>query len=142
MQRPCVIKDVLRHEVAHAFTQSNRSAGPRCVPSWLNEGLAQWLENPSRRAIAVQLARGRLATSNEPLFRLSELQGTLAKWSDREKIARAYDQALAFTDYLIQQYGENLVFEMVGAESGADSHFQSRLLIPLATVLDDFGRTL
>ena len=133
------IKDVLRHEIAHAFTQS---VGGADVPSWLNEGIAQWLENPTRRSVSVQLARGRLGASGESLFPLSELQGTLARWSDREKIARAYDQALAFTDYLIQQYGRDLVFEMVGAEAGAAQHFESRLLIPLATVLEDFGRTL
>lgn len=134
------LRSVLRHEVAHAFTAS---IGGKDVPAWLNEGLAQWLENPSATSGKVRLARGRLGASDQPLFRLSELQGTLALWKDRAKIARAYDQALAFTDYLVQTYGSDLVFEMVaackaGGAGGAAARFREALLVDLEVVVGDF----
>lgn len=139
-RRVSQLRDVLRHEVAHAFTQS---IGGTSVPSWLNEGIAQWLENPNGRDMAVRLAKGRLAASGQELFPLTDLRGTLAKWTDRVKIARAYDQALSFTDFLIRQYGTDLAFEMVGAakaggSDGAATLFRDKILIDLSVVLDDF----
>lgn len=138
------LQEVLRHEVAHAFT---RSIGGTDVPAWLNEGLAQWLESPATRSAEVRIARGRLGASAAGLFPLSELQGTLAQWQDRAKIARAYDQALAFTGYLIDQYGTELAFQMVagcktaGAE-GAGAAFRSAILVDLDLVLADFRDSL
>lgn len=134
------LKTVLRHEVAHAFTAS---IGGKDVPAWLNEGLAQWLESPRARAGAVRLARGRLGAANQTLFPLSELQGTLANWQDRARIARAYDQALAFTGYLVETYGSDLVFEMVAAckasgGAGAAEAFRAAILVDLDVVLGDF----
>lgn len=134
------LRSVLRHEVAHAFTAS---IGGKEVPAWLNEGVAQWLEDPGATSGKVRLARGRLGAAGQPLFPLSELQGTLARWQDRARISRAYDQALAFTDYLVQTYGSDLVFEMVaacdsGGASGAAERFRGALLVDLDVVLGDF----
>lgn len=138
------LQEVLRHEVAHAFT---RSIGGTRVPSWLNEGLAQWLESPATRSAEVRIARGRLGASGTGLFPLSELQGTLAQWKDRAKISRAYDQALAFTGYLIDQYGAELAFQMVAGcktagPEGAAAVFLSTILVDLDLVLADFRDSL
>ncbi|MEO1698803.1 MAG: hypothetical protein AAFU73_16020 [Planctomycetota bacterium] len=134
------ITRVLRHETAHAFV---RSVGGRDVPAWLNEGVAERLEEPGRRAFDVRFARGRLASDPAALFPLSELRGTLASWSDRAKIRRAYDQALAFTDFLAAQYGEDLVYDLVAAckgvgDEGARAHFRDVLLFELDVALGDF----
>lgn len=134
------LRSVLRHEVAHAFTAS---IGGKEVPAWLNEGVAQWLEDPGTTAGKVGLARGRLAAAGQPLFPLAELQGTLARWQDRARISRAYDQALAFTDYLVQTYGSDLVFEMIaacksGGGGGAATRFRDAILVDLEVVLGDF----
>lgn len=143
-RRVARIRDVLRHETAHAFAHS---IGGAEVPSWLNEGIAQWLENPARRHESVRFARARLAASEAPPFALSELTGNLTGWKERQAITRAYDQALAFTDFLVEQYGSDLVFEMIAAcdgkgAAGAAEHFRSRLLVDLETVLGDFVDSL
>ena len=138
------ITRVLRHETAHAFTHS---IGGRSVPAWLNEGLAQWLEEPNRRAMDLGLARGRLATESGELFDLKELQGTIARWTDRKKIQRAYDQSLAFTAYLQHKFGEELLFDLVAAAKGSGydgvaSHFKATIHDELGAVVDDFAYDL
>lgn len=134
------ITRVLRHETAHAFI---RSIGGRDVPAWLNEGLSQWLEDPAGRAVDVMHARGRLSRGTDALFELDDLRGTLTAWSDRARIRRAYDQALAFTAYLAQRYGDDLVFDLAaackaGGAGGAAARFQEVLLQDLDVVLGDF----
>lgn len=135
---------VLRHETAHAFT---RSIGGTEVPAWLGEGVAQWLEDPARRAFDVRMARGRLAASGAELFPLADLTGTIASWTDRARIRRAYDQSLGFTAFLHATYGEDLLYEMVGAcksggAAGAGSRFREVILLDLETVSADFAEDL
>lgn len=136
------VKGVLRHETAHAFT---RSIGGAAVPSWLNEGVAQWLEEPARRGADVGLARARLGASS--LFPLARLNGNLVGWQDRGEVARAYDQALAFVDHLAVQYGPDLVFSMIAAcrdrgVEGAAAHFRERTLVDLDAILGDLADSL
>ena len=136
------VKSVLRHETAHAFT---RSIGGAAVPSWLNEGVAQWLEEPARRSSGVGVARARLASSS--LFPLARLNGNLVGWEDRAEVARAYDQALAFVDHLSVQYGPEIVFSMIaacreGGVEGAAAHFKARTLVELDPVLGDLADSL
>lgn len=142
------LRDVLRHEVAHAFCQS---IGGDDVPSWLNEGIAQWLENPARRLGGLQVARARIINARDnggkPLFTLEQIQGSLVSWSDTAEITRAYDQALAFVDYLAEQYGARLLFDLVaeckseGVE-GAAVAFERQILVDLNVVLHDFNAWL
>lgn len=121
------LRSVLRHELMHAFIQFVSDGK---APAWLNEGLAQWIERPGeRRALDVALARGRLR--GQTLFPLSELRGTLAAWSDKQAITRAYAQALVLVDYLAYSKGEALLFEMVVASkaigpAGPEAHFLER----------------
>ncbi|MDG1049970.1 MAG: hypothetical protein P8M11_16300 [Planctomycetota bacterium] len=136
------VKSVLRHETAHAFSHS---IGGAAVPSWLNEGVAQWLEEPARRESAVEIARAKLGAS--ALFPLSRLDGNLVGWEDRAEVARAYDQALALVDHLSVQYGADLVFSMIaacreGGVGGAAEHFRERTLVELDAVLGDLADTL
>jgi tetratricopeptide (TPR) repeat protein len=147
-QRVARLQDVLRHEVAHAFVQS---IGGKGVPSWLNEGIAQWLENPSRRPGGLSVARARLVNARDnggkALFRLSEIEGSLVSWSETSEITRAYDQALAFIDYLADQYGARLLFDMVAeckvsGAAGAGVAFQRAILVDLDVVLGDFDLAL
>lgn len=128
---------VLRHELLHAYVQE---AGGSDVPGWLNEGLAQWLEEvgADERAQAAQHARGKLQGGK--LFPLAELQGSLASWTDKQAIGRAYAQAQALVAYVAQIYGEDELFEMVtGCRTGASASqtFARRVGIPLGTVMED-----
>jgi tetratricopeptide (TPR) repeat protein len=121
------LRAVLRHELMHAFIH-HVSGGN--APAWLNEGLAQWIERPGEgRALDVALARGRLR--GHELFPLASLRGTLAAWSDKQAITRAYAQALLVIDHLVFSKGEALVFELVAASkaggvAGPELHFLTR----------------
>ena len=147
-RRVARLEDVLRHEVAHAFVQS---IGGKGVPSWLNEGIAQWLENPARRSGGLSVARARLVNARDnggkALFKLTEIQGSLVTWKDTTEITRAYDQALAFIDFLAVQYGARLLFDMVAdckehGVDGAGLAFKRALLVDLDVVLEDFDASL
>jgi len=107
------LRTVLRHELMHAFIQH---IGGGNAPAWLNEGLAQWIERPGQgRQLDVALARGRLR--GQTLFPLTELRGSLAAWSDKDAIARAYAQALVLVDHLVFTKGERLLVELVAASN-------------------------
>jgi tetratricopeptide (TPR) repeat protein len=105
------LRTVLRHELMHAFVQH---IGGGKAPAWLNEGLAQWIERPGEgRALDLALARGRIR--NHELFELTDLRGSLAAWTDKDAITRAYAQALLLVDHVAYSKGESLLFDMVAA---------------------------
>ena len=132
------LRRILRHELVHAFVRA--VGGPR-VPGWLNEGLAQWLEEG--RAAAVEVASERLRGAE--LFSLDQLEGSLASWKDEEAIGLAYAQSLLFCDYLARNYGERVVFGMVeGCAEGTSPAelFEQRTRVALAVVLGDLAEDL
>lgn len=136
------LERVLRHELIHAFV---KEVGGSNVPAWLNEGLAQWHEliHLDERATRVENARKRL--DGHPLFALEELKGSLANWTDREKIERGYAQALALVAYLERWYGEPILYEMLaGCSEGraCGETFGERMGIELGTVLKDLEASL
>ena len=133
------LREVLRHELSHAFT---RSAGGRGVPGWLNEGVAQLFEGPHAEHVA--RARQRLAHhigTGGQLFPLERLAGSLTSWTDRSEIELAYAQSLAFVDHIERTYGRCELMGLIGnvseGQSLADA-FQARTLVPLETALIDF----
>ncbi len=99
---------VLRHELAHSFVAAR--AGDQC-PTWLHEGLAQWLEggdpereNPAlaRRARVSRLAR--LESLERPFVGLSEADA-----------AAAYAESLSAVAYLLRLRGEVGVRRLIDA---------------------------
>ena len=99
---------VLRHELAHAFV---RVVGGDGVPGWLNEGLAQLLEEENAPNVA--LARAQIA--GEELFALERLKESLATWTDAGEIARAYAQSLVFVAYLRDAAGEDALLALLAS---------------------------
>jgi len=89
---------VLRHELAHSFVASR--TGSNC-PTWLQEGLAQWLEggDPGREDAAL----ARLARSN-PLPRLASLEEPFVGLSEGPALL-AYAGSLSAVSYIVKQYG-------------------------------------
>ena len=133
---------VLRHELVHAFIQE---AGGRGVQGWLNEGLAEYLEQPAGadREAAIQDARQRAKRSK--LRSLDELGGTLASLGSVEEIRAAYTQSLAFVGWIEHWYGERVLFEMVsGCREGVslEATFESRTRVSLARALEDLAQEL
>lgn len=136
------LERVLRHEVLHAFL---RSLGGKQVPGWLNEGLAQWFEEPTPAGRQADVRAARELLDGHELFDLETLRGTLATWEDEGRIALGYAQSLAFVDYLASWYGESVLFEMVaGCREGRDcgATFEGRIGVPLGDVLEDWKRSL
>lgn len=132
------LEAILRHELVHAFVLE---LGGAQVPGWLNEGLAQWLE-PDR---AGDVQRARQALAGGETIPLAELEGSLSRWSDEERIARAYAQSLAFTDYLARMYGERIPVALVlGCAEGKSTSesFRDWTRVDLADALADFAHEL
>lgn len=132
------LRRVLRHELVHAFV---REVGGTRVPGWLNEGLAQWLEDQR----AEQLEAARAALTGRELFPLERLEGSLASWDDADQIALAYAQSLLFVDHLARTFGEALLVELVrGCAQGEPpaATFERAIHVPLATALGDLASEL
>lgn len=133
---------VLRHELVHAFVAE---VGGREVPGWLNEGLAQWLEQVSPAERDRRVAEARRALAPDTLFDLDRLAGSFVRWTDLGALRRAYAQSLAVVAHVAGHYGERLVFELVeGCAAGRScaATFQARTGVAFATVLEDLARGL
>jgi tetratricopeptide (TPR) repeat protein len=99
---------VLRHEIAHSFVASR--TGANC-PTWLQEGLAQWLEggDPGREdAGLASLARGaalpRLDSLEQAFVGLSEGQAQLA-----------YAASLSAVAHIVKHRGEDGLRRLIAA---------------------------
>ncbi len=131
------LRRVLRHELVHAFV---RALGGRDVPGWLNEGLAQWLEEPFDTDRDQRVQRTRRSLVAHAPFPLERLKGSLATWDDPAEIARAYAQSLALVDHVQRWYGERLLYEMVAgcaAGTAPAETFRARTHLELEAVQRD-----
>jgi tetratricopeptide (TPR) repeat protein len=99
---------VLRHELAHSFIAA-RTAG-NC-PTWLQEGIAQWLEggDPAREdaALAAPARSGRLL----PLLALEAPFVSLAT----PEVPRAYAESLSAVAHILRRRGEAGVVRLLAA---------------------------
>ena len=128
---------VLVHELVHAFV--NGIAGAK-VPGWLNEGLAQLLENRPR---LVADLRARLTASS--VFPLERLGGSLASWEDTAAIGRAYAESLVFVAHLRATFGDEALRRMLlGLAQGqsVDEAFQAWTAVSLPVAFEDWRATL
>ncbi|HVR73249.1 MAG TPA: hypothetical protein VMT52_02915 [Planctomycetota bacterium] len=109
----------VRHEMAHAAV---RQVCPEC-PNWLNEGIAQYFEDPARRDSARKLlkegAHQRIAFQQVP----SRLWGV-----DDEALARwTYLQGLGFVEFLVarfQPFRLRLCLEALRGERSLEKAFE------------------
>jgi tetratricopeptide (TPR) repeat protein len=129
-------RSVLVHELVHAFVQA---LGPG-APGWLNEGLAQLLENRPQ-----DVERARAGLRGGELFPLDRLAGTLTTWDDAAAIGRAYAQSLVFVADLAQRYGDESLRRMVlgiGAGRSVAESFQAWTGVPVETAFADWSAEL
>jgi tetratricopeptide (TPR) repeat protein len=124
---------VLRHELAHSFISSR--TGNNC-PTWLQEGVAQWLEggDPNRddAGLASMARAGRLPSllSLEAPFRgLSESEATLA-----------YAQSLSAVAHILRKRGEGGVFRLIAA-LGDKIPSEEAMPVALALSYPEFQRS-
>lgn len=116
---------VLRHELAHSFVASR--TGNNC-PTWLHEGIAQWLEggDPGREdAGLAPLARAgkmpNLLTLESPFRALSEAEAS-----------RVYALSLSAVAHILRKRGESGIVRLISALS---DRLPSEEALPVALAL-------
>lgn len=114
---------VLRHELVHSFVTSR--TGTAC-PTWLQEGLAQWLagSDPARE-------NAMLARLPAPLPRIESLERPFTVLSERQATI-AYAESLSVVAHVARTRGEAALRRLVDAL--ADGHPAAEAL-PLAVGL-------
>ncbi len=116
------IRATLRHEYTHAVL--HRLGAP--IPTWLHEGLAQWVEGRN-----VEAARSWLRGHRDLWPGASELLGSWTDWKDRNKVAAAYAYGLSLAVRLGEQFGPSaysLLFEHV-RRSGFSGGFRQTFAV-------------
>ena len=134
------LDSVLRHELTHAFVA--RLGGGSC-PAWLNEGLAQVLEERQFDRRRAQAAAASLR--GQPRFAPGDLVRPFVGLGDEERIRAAYRWSLAFVDHLRWTWGDALAFEMAragGAGKTAEQVFEDRLGLVLEAEWERFAAGL
>ncbi len=118
-------QEVVTHELAHIMLGKNVRPG-LVIPDWFNEGFAQYVSGSSghRLEIFYSVASGRLLTLQE-LDRVDALAGP-----NRELVTI---EGLGIIDFLVQQYGEDALWDLV-------SHFSHARTFRQA-LLDTYGRS-
>jgi tetratricopeptide (TPR) repeat protein len=90
---------VLRHELAHSFVAAR--AGRTC-PTWLHEGIAQWLEGRDAQREDAELVE---LAARRPLPRLESLESPFVGLSEAEATT-AYAESLSVVAYILKLRGE------------------------------------
>ena len=89
---------VLKHELTHSFVRQKTRAN---APTWIQEGLAQWMEGKRSGAAAGVLLQ---AYDARQAMSLGDLEGSWLQLSN-EVAAYAYAWALANVEYIVQVDG-------------------------------------
>lgn len=116
------LEKVIFHEYTHALVQ--RIARTR-VPTWLNEGLAQYEEGKSASARSADLKQMALGGR----LRLRDYDGSFLTLSSNDA-AKAYLVSLSATEYLIREFGvfsAKKVLEGLGSGATFDTALNSAI---------------
>jgi hypothetical protein len=98
------LRATFRHEYTHAALQR---IGP-AVPTWLHEGLAQYVEGKS-----VDRARKALRDQPGSMPTRARLNGDWTRWTDRREVQGAYAYALSLAGWMVDQYGADALAQLV-----------------------------
>jgi tetratricopeptide (TPR) repeat protein len=116
---------LLRHELAHSFIAA-RTAG-NC-PTWLQEGIAQWLEGGDPNREDANLA---LVARNRKLIPLLSLEGPFQSLSEADA-TQAYAESLSAVAYVVSRSGEAGLVRILSA---LGDRMPSEEAIPVALAL-------
>lgn len=105
---------VLKHELTHSFVRQKTRGR---APTWLQEGLAQWMEGKRSGRNANLLLQ---VSDAKQAMALSDLEGSWMQLSN-EVAAYAYAWALANIEYLVQANGMTDVERILERIAGGDS---------------------
>jgi len=120
---------VLKHELAHTFI--NQLSAGRC-PTWLHEGIAQFLEPKSMGSEGRQLSQLFKSQRSIPL---NVLEGSFMRFSGSEAYV-AYAESLAAVSYINDAYGMSdiqRILQRLGEGSSTEAALR-------ATIHSDYGQ--
>lgn len=107
MSKP--LEQVLDHEITHVLL--GQAFGPRPVPRWLQEGLAQWVAGEVGPDLPSRLATG--AWKNGGLHELDELTRGFPR--DPGEADLAYAESADLIAFVATEYGEDAIPRLVQA---------------------------
>ncbi len=106
-------KSIIAHEYSHSFIDEALDNRADILATWLNEGLAEWVQYKST---GENLARYNVesAAENGNLFPISSLESS-RDWKQRSgtDVTLQYDQSGMLVTYLIEEYGGEKLFELI-----------------------------
>jgi tetratricopeptide (TPR) repeat protein len=105
---------VLKHELTHSFVQQ-KTLGH--APTWIQEGLAQWMEGKRSDLNATALIA---IYQSDPALGIKHYQGDWMKLSN-EAVNAAYAWALANVEYIVQSGGMNDVDRILDRLAAGDA---------------------
>ena len=129
---------VLKHELAHSFIASLSSG--RC-PTWLNEGIAQFLEPRNLGSEGRPLAQLFKAQEDIPL---NMLEASFARFSG-VKASIAYAESLAAVSYINDSYGLSdvqRILERLSEGNSTEAALRSTIHSDYGQFESDLGRYL
>jgi len=116
---------VLRHELAHSFIRARTSGN---CPTWLQEGIAQWLEGGDpRREDAVVAAAARQGR----LLPLMTLEGPFQSLPP-EQVGLAYAESLSAVTHIVRTRGESAIVRLL---AGLGDRLPAEEALPVALAL-------
>jgi len=105
---------VLKHELTHSFV-GQKTLGH--APTWIQEGLAQWMEGKRSDRDAAGLIA---IYKSDPALGLRHFQGDWMKFSNAA-VSAAYAWALANLEYIMQSGGMNDVDRILDRLAAGDA---------------------
>ena len=129
---------VLKHELAHSFI--TQISGGRC-PSWLHEGVAQFVEPRNLGGDGHQLAKLFKEQHNIPL---NVLEGSFQQFSGVEAYV-AYAESLAVVSYINDSYGMSdvqRILQRIGQGNSAEAALRATIHSDYGQLESDTGRYL
>ena len=134
------LKKILTHEYVHAvvyqMTQhvtSKKGGRPVQVPTWLNEGIAQYLELSGTKGEVNQRMKGRI---KQGIFiKLDQLHGSFMGLNGAQA-AIAYEESLSAVSFLVDEFGMwrvKMLLEDLASKGNIDEAIGSALLISYDT---------
>jgi tetratricopeptide (TPR) repeat protein len=116
---------VLRHELAHSFIRARTSGN---CPTWLQEGIAQWLEGGDpRREDAVVAAAARQGR----LLPLMTLEGPFQSLPP-DQVGLAYAESLSAITHIVRTRGEGAIVRLL---AGLGDRLPAEEALPVALAL-------
>ena len=132
-----VLRRILFHEYVHAMLHQMRKGGTSRVgefpiPTWLNEGVAQYFEPESRERTRELNARLQPWIKLDGIVPLSQLHGSFLGVNDPRIAALIYDESLSAVSFLVGRFGIwrlKMLLEDLPTKQNLDEAMQSALLV-------------